>query len=456
MNLGSSHHEDFDFPIEKFEMMLKTNEILFFDASEFENIIAHYMDSGRLALAKKALKLALDQHPSATNLLLLKAEILSFEDKFDLAISLLQDLKTLEPNNEEIYILIANVYSKQDLHQDAINVLKESLNFADDLLEIHSIMGMEYLFLEDFDSAKNSYINCLENDENDYTALYNIIYCFDFLDQNQEAIVFLKNFLDKNPYCEVAWHQLGKLYFEAKKYQSALEAFDFAIISDDYFIGAYLEKGKVLERLHRYKEAIECYTLTIQIDDPTAFAYLRIGKCFLKLNQPENALKNYKKALHEDPLLDKVWLALTDFHIKIKDYKKALYYINKAINIDEENVLYWKHYAIINLELDNIQDSAFGLKKSLELGNYELDTWLHQIDLLINSEEFEEAFHTLKQAEDFFPNHPELDFRFAGVYFELNNPKMAKQHLDSALENNPEILALILDLFPSFDFDFLK
>ncbi len=453
MQLGSSHHDDFDFPIEKFEMMLKTNEVLFFDAAEFENIIAHYIDSGRLALAKKALKLSLDQHPKSFNLLLMKAEIYTFEDKFEKAMTLLEDLKSLEPNNEEVYILIANIYSKQDLHHKSIEVLKEALNFADDLLEIHSIMGMEYLFLEDFEHAKQSYIKCLENDENDYTALYNVIYCFDFLDQNQEAVEFLKTFLDRQPYCEVAWHQLGKLYFETKNYSKALEAFDYAIISDDYFIGAYLEKGKVLERLKRFEEAIECYSLTLQIDDPTAFAYLRIGKCFLKLNQPEKALKHFKKALHEDPLLDKVWLALSDYHVKIKDYKKALYFINKAINIDEENVLYWKHFAVINLELDNMKDSAFGFKKSLELGNYELETWLNRIDILIELKLYKDALQALEEANDFFPNIAELEYRFAGVYFELGKLKLAEQHLQVARFLEPDYMVIMRTLFPFFDLD---
>jgi len=450
MQLGSSHHEDFDFPLEKFEMMLKTNEVLFFDAAEFENIIGHYIDNGRLALAKKALKLALDQHPKSINLLLMKAELYSFEEKFDKAMDLLDSLKSLEPNYEDIYILIANIYSKQDLHNDAIEVLKEALNFAEDLIEIHSIMGMEYLFMEDFENAKLSYIKCLENDESDYTALYNVIYCFDFLNQNEEAILFLTDFLDRHPYCEVAWHQLGKLYFESKQYEKSLEAFDYAIISDDHFIGAYLEKGKVLERLNKYNEAIECYTLTLQIDDPTAFAYLRIGKCFLKLGDAQKALKFYKKALHEDPLLDKVWLALSDYHIKIKDYKNALYYINKAIDIDEENVLYWKHFAVINLELDNIEDSAFGFKRSLELGNYELDTWVTRIDILIHFKHYQDALHTLRHAEDFFPDHAELEFRYAGIYFELGDFEQSKVYFDKANLHNSNSSTILKELFPEF------
>jgi hypothetical protein len=36
----------------KFESMLKTNNIYFFDLAEFEEIIIHYLDAGKHALAK--------------------------------------------------------------------------------------------------------------------------------------------------------------------------------------------------------------------------------------------------------------------------------------------------------------------------------------------------------------------------------------------------------------------
>ena len=49
----------------------------------------------------------------------------------------------------------------------------------------------------------------------------------------------------------------------------AITAFDFAVICDDAFIGAYLELGKALEHLGRYNEAINHYEITLSIDDPT-------------------------------------------------------------------------------------------------------------------------------------------------------------------------------------------
>ncbi|WP_081212442.1 tetratricopeptide repeat protein [Salegentibacter sediminis] len=443
-----SHNDENNFSLTRFESMLKTNDVLFFDSNEFENIINYYLENGKIALAKKAVKLGLAQHPGSTNLKLFKVEILVFEDKLDLADGLLSELQDLESSNEEIYIQKAQIFSKRDEHLKAIQMLEMALENTLDEAEVYSLIGMEYLFLEDFENAKYSFMKCLEADEEDYSALYNIMYCFDFLDQKEEAIDYLNMYLDKNPYCEVAWHQVGKQYFDLKEYQKALSAFDFAIISDDNFIGAYLEKGKVLEKLGRYNEAIENYKITLELDDPTSFAYLRIGKSFEKLGLDDLALKHYKQCVHEDPLLDKGWIAITDFYIRTKNYQKALYYINKAISIDEENVLYWKRYARINNRLKFFEEAEIGYKKSLELGNYELETWIKRCDILTDLGEFEIAVNNLNQALEFHPDSAEVEFRLAGLYFNLNEGDKAYYHLNNGLKIDAEYYIIIEELFP--------
>ncbi|WP_295181541.1 tetratricopeptide repeat protein [uncultured Christiangramia sp.] len=444
-----SHNEEDNFSLDRFESMLKTNDVLFFDSNEFENIINHYIENGKIALAKKAVKLGLAQHPTSVNLRLYKVEILVFEDKLDLADSILNELKNLESSNEEIYIQKAQIYSKRDMHAEAITMLEAALEITLEDAEIFSLIGMEYLFLEDFENAKYSFMKCLEADDEDYSALYNIMYCFDFLEQKEEAIDYLNLYLDKHPYCEVAWHQVGKQYFDLKNYTKALAAFDFAIISDDRFVGAYLEKGKVLEKLKRYNEAIENYNITLELDDPTSFAYLRIGKCFEKLGCDDFAIKNYEQTVHEDPLLDKGWIAITDFYIKKLNFPKALYYINKAINIDEENVLYWKRYAKINSRLNFPEEAEQGYKKSLELGNYELETWIRRCDILIGLGEYETAISSMMQALEFYPGTAEVEYRLAGLYFNTNNGDKGYFHLNNALKTDSEYYIIIEELFPN-------
>lgn len=99
-----SYNDNDNLPIIKFESMLKTNHVLFFDSEEFENIIHHYLNEGKINIAKKAIKFGLDQHPTSINLRLFKVEIFVFEDKLDDADTLLHELYNLDPFNEEIYI----------------------------------------------------------------------------------------------------------------------------------------------------------------------------------------------------------------------------------------------------------------------------------------------------------------------------------------------------------------
>ena len=447
MKFNHEEFEDQNLSITRYESMLRSNDIRFFDSDEFESIIHHYLEHGKIAKAKKAISLGLSQHPSSVNLKLLEVEVMIFEDRLDKADRLLAKLHAIEPENEEIYIQKANILSKRNEHEKAIALLHTALTYTTDEADVYSLLGMEYLFMDDFENAKTQFMKCLEIDNDDYSALYNIIYCFDFLEQHEEAIHYLNMFLDANPYSEVAWHQVGKQYFDLKEYKKALAAFDFAIISDEHFVGAYLEKGKVLEKLKRYNEAIENYKITLELDDPTSFALLRIGKCYERLGYSDLAIQHFSKTVHEDPLLDKGWIAITDFYLKKRNYQKALYYINKAIGIDSENVLYWKRYAKINNRLAFFEEAERGYRKALELGNYELDTWLNRSDILRFIGESDAAIQNMHQAIEFYPENAEVQFRLAGMHYEKQEFNQGEFHLRKALHLDKEYSIILEELF---------
>jgi tetratricopeptide (TPR) repeat protein len=445
----SSEEEEYNLSLSKFESMLKTNKILFFDSEEFEEIILHYLDMGKTSLAKKALKLALEQHPKSTGLKLVQVEMLVYEDKLDQAEKLLNELYAIEPHNEEIYIQKASIYSKRDNHEEAVKLLTTALQYTDDYADVYNLMGMEYLFMDNLELAKESFIKCLEEDFEDQTALYNVVYCFEFLDQNLEAIEYLKTYIDRNPYSEIAWHQSGRLYYGLKDYENAIMAFEYATYIDETFIGAFMEKGKALERLRRYEEAIDSYNRTIELDDPTSYALLRIGKCYEKLGNKVLALKFFNKTVHEDPLLDKGWIAITDFYVRQKNYQKALFYVNKALVIDNENRMYWKRYATINKALNLFEEAEVGYRKAVEHGDYQLDTWLFWVDILQYLGEFETATQTLLQASEYFPEEYEIEYRLGGLYFMMQENEKGVFHLSNGLRLNFENHTLLQELFPA-------
>lgn len=433
----------------KFESMLKTNAIYFFDLVEFEEIIIHYLDVGKHALAKKALKLGLEQHPQSIDLKFLQVELYVFEDEIDKAFLLLRRIEQIDPNNEEIFIQRATINSKSGNHKEAIVNLKKALSYTEDKVDVWSLMGMEYLYLDDFENACLNFTKCLDVDFEDYSALYNIVYCFDMKKEHEQAIKYLNNYIEINPYCEVAWHQIGRQYFILDQFKEALRAFDFAVLIDEHFIGGYLEKAKTYEELGKYQEAIENYLITLNLDDPTAFAFVRIGECYEKLQKYETAISYYKKAVHEDPLLDRAWILLTNLYFQEKNYQKASYYISKALKIDETNSVYWRRYAEIQLKLNFFEEAVTGFKHCLALNENDIEIFIGLADVLCFLGEFNEAFSVLFRAHKYYSNSAEIEYRLAGLFFILNKEKYGTSHLIAAMKIDYDYHTVLKEIYPT-------
>lgn len=435
--------------LSKFESMLKTNSIYFFDLVEFEEIIVHYLDTGKHSLAKKAVKLGLEQHPTSIDLKLLDVEILIFDNKLEKASQKLRRIQLLAPSNEEVYIQKATILSKNGNHEKAIKNLKIAILHAEDKVDIWSMMGMEYLYLDDFEKARLSFAKCIDVDYEDYSSLYNVVYCFDMQKNHEKAIIFLNAFLDKSPYSEVAWHQLGRQYFVLKRYKEALTCFDYAVLIDESFIGGYLEKAKTHEKLGNLEEAIKNYMLTLELDDPTAFAYVRIGECYQKLKKLDTAINFYKKSVHEDPFLDKGWILLTEAYYEQKDYQKALYYISKALKIDDFNVFYWRKYSDINIKLNFFDEGIRGLEKCIELNDCSTEIYTALSDLLLFIGNFKAAYEVLISAQDTNKNAAEIEYRLSGLSFVFDNENDGLTRLLNGMKIDFDMHIIMKELFPS-------
>ena len=444
-------YEEFDnnksLSLTRFEKMLKTNRILFFDSNEFENIISYYLENGKINFAKKAIKLGLEQHPDSSNLALFEIEILIFENKLDNAEKLLEALILSEPSNEEVYIQKANIYSKKKLHQKAILCLNKILDFNPDNAEVYSLIGIEYLFMEDFENAKFNFIKCLNYDDSDYSALYNIVYCFEILEQNNKAIEYLNTYLNTNPYCEVAWHQLGKQYLFFKNYAKAISAFDFAIISDEYFIGAYIEKGRALEKINKYNEAIENYKLIIALKDESSYPLLRMGICYNKISNYKKAIQNLNDCIQVDPQLNKAWYLLAEIYYKNQKYNSAILSIKKALEINSEKEDYWKLYAKINIGLKLYEEADISFQKVIELGEADESIWLAKVDTLIKLGEYNYAIDILEKCYELFEDKSIILYRFSGIYFLQNKIEDGIVQLKKAISINKKNKYIFKELF---------
>lgn len=448
MYLHEEDEDDYKQSLSRFESMLKTNKVYFFDSSEFEDIIYHYYDLGKINLAKKALKISLEQHPQSVDLQLIKADFLTFDSKFDEASKIIDRVLDIEPNNDDALLLKANVFSRTNQHLKAIEILEQTLDLTDNKAMVYHYIGMEYLFLEKPEDALKFFTHCIEIDPEDQTALFNVIHCYEFLDQYMEGIEFLDRYLDKNPYSDIGWHNQGRLYYEIKEYKKALRAYEFASYIDDEFMGAIFEKGKCQEKLQMYEEAIESYLETYSEEDPSAYALLRIGRCFEKLGALDKALEFYTKSTHVAPLFDKSWAAISNFYANQNKYEEALENINKALELSDHNDNYWIRYASINLQLNRKAEAEIGFQKAAEFGNIDSSNWTVWLDSLAKSEQYVAIILAVESASNYFQNNDEISIRYASAKYLSGAKELGLNLFEILLQKEKDCAITIQNVFP--------
>ena len=443
--------------ISKFERMLKTNLIYYFDPQEFEDIVIHYLGFGENQIAKKAIKMGLDQHPSSDVLLLLQSEILILDGKYDLANNLLDYIEKSNPHNEEITLQRASIASKKGDHKLSIKYLNEALNISDEPYEIWNLLGMEHLLAEEYEDASCYFKNCLGNNHEDFPTLYNLLFCYDQLNQIDPAISALNEILENDPYCEVAWHQLGKIYSKIGKIKEAISALEFAIICDDTFTSAYIEKGKLLEKEGRINEALDNFNLALNTKEPSAYIYKCIGRCHESLGNYDLTKQFYLKSVHLEPNNEKCWVSLISFLISQNNLNKAEYYLENAIDANGDAIDLWKSSIDLYISTGKKENAILACEKLIELGYCNPEITINLVDYLIENKLWKRAYNILKNAFKLVRNNRDIKIRVAGCCFHLGKMQEGKYLLNSkelSLNRKNQFIKLFPDFrYLTFSFD---
>ena len=84
--------------IRRFEDSLKRNSADFFDIDAYETIIDYYLDNSKFKKALAAVNQAIETYSYSTELMTIKAQILSNLEQYDEALALLDEAKNLHLN----------------------------------------------------------------------------------------------------------------------------------------------------------------------------------------------------------------------------------------------------------------------------------------------------------------------------------------------------------------------
>ncbi|MGV0752660.1 tetratricopeptide repeat protein [Empedobacter brevis] len=435
--------------IEAFEQMLDNREYKYYDSEDLVEIIEFYIEVNDSEYAKRALDFAEKMHPDNIDIKIKKVEYFLSINELKRSAKLIQELKDLASNELDYLLVQARFWGMKNMPRKAIGFYEEALLIDDEETDfICNCIGNEYLNLDEVHSALIAFKKAVKfNPENDY-SFYSIIQCYEEIHNPDDCIAFLKDFIEDNPYSEVAWLQLGLLYNYKKMYAEAINALDYVIAINPNSIAGHANKAASLEELGEYSQAIETLEETLEYDDSPAVTHLKIGELYEKLEKPQKALKAYHIAIKEDPQLDKVWAKSAALYDKMGNLEEAEYYIQRALELNEDNAEYYTNSTYYFLKQMKFEEAIKSLSRLVELKPLVFNTWFAYVETLIAIGEYEQAIVVIISGALKNFNRAEFFYQLSNVYYLTDQDQLGNEALSNALSLDRNIKDMMIEHYP--------
>lgn len=237
-----------------------------------------------------------------------------------------------DPNNDEAYFRIGQIYGKLNRLEEAAKYFKRVIELKPNIAETYFILGSTYGKLKRY----------------------------------QEAMENFKEGIRIRPNDAMAHDLLGRSYIDLGRRHEALEAFKEAIRLKPDFVEAYINLSKTYVLLGRYEEAVEASKDAIRIKPGSAEAHRTLGVIYSRFGKNEEAMGAFREALRIQPDFVPVYVSRGVAFLKMGQYERAIEDFNKAIDLKPDFVSY-NNRGYVYIELGNYQSAINDFQKSIEL-----------------------------------------------------------------------------------------
>ena len=388
--------EQFDVELRRFEKMMKEDASFYFEPDSLEDIIDHYIVKNKIKKATFAVNFALNLYPGVVFFELRKAQLFSTSGKLKESLLILQNLEKIEPENAEVFLTIASIFSQLRDHSKAIKYFEKALeieklhgNYDGESHDIMLDLALEYENNNDFLGAIKVLEQILVAGPDNESAIYEIAYCYERIGEFDKCISYYKQYIDNHPYSFTAWYNLGNIYFLKKNIEKALWAYDYAIIINENFSSAYFNMGNTLMQIDEFDQAIDAYEKCLNIDPEDDLALCYLGEALERKGELEEALEAYNKAIAINPELSDAYIGIGIVYDLQEKTAQSISFFQKAIALQPNNDNYHHVIGEALFKLNRFVEAELELEKALQLNPKSEDTveLLAKIKYEYNAEE---------------------------------------------------------------------
>jgi tetratricopeptide (TPR) repeat protein len=203
----------------------------------------------------------------------------------------------------------------------------------------------------------------------------------------------------------IAWSNRGRILWNLKRYDEALESYEKALGIDRDYTDAWFGKGATLNELKRYEEAIVACDEAIAIDPNYASPWSNRGSALNELKRYEEGILACDKATAIDPNFASPWNNRGCALFGLKCYEEAIVACDEAIAIDPNFASPWNTRGSALNELKRYEEAIVACDEAIAIDPNYASPWSNRGSALIWLKRYSEALKSCDKAIAIDPNH---------------------------------------------------
>ncbi len=370
---------------------------------------------------------------------------------------------------------IINFYENNPLAKNTINQKTSIVTFNGlknillNTVEHHRALARQFAVQEQWGEAITNYEQLLDIEENDISALSNLVACLENTKKSIDYLLKLRLRIEKlQSKDHENLYKIGRLYDKKKKYKTAIKYFNKAIILDDenaYYFSARASVNRLLKKLEDslldhnksiefdrkntiyfnnrgntkfeledYEGALRDYDEAIRLDDKVADPYSNRARVKDQLKHYDGAIRDYDEAIKLNEKEATYFNNRGGVKLSMKKHKEALKDYNKAISLNNKEAIYFSNRGNVKCDLKDYEGALKDFDKAIFLDKKDITIYANKANLFRRLNQIEKAFEIIYIAQKLDAKNAEVYGTKAAIYSSKGDEEKFYELLEKAIQ----------------------